>query len=254
MRYDFFVSQRLEISKNKAKELILNEQISLNQQFFKPSFDVKNFALTLLKVSELSQNELLQNENLSLNLLEKFFVSRAAFKLKGFLEELRLDIRGLNALDIGSSTGGFVQVLLEKGAQSVVALDVGSNQLHASLRQNERVHVLENVNLKDYETDARFELITCDVSFTSLLPLLGKIDTLAKDAIIVLFKPQFEVGLNAKRDKKGVLKDEKAILRARADFERACATFGWQLKANAASNLKGKEGNVEYFYYFEKRL
>lgn len=251
MRYDLFVSKKLNISKNKAKELILREQILLNNKFFKPAFNVAHYAFEKFKIEA---SELLSDERLSLLLLEGLFVSRAAFKLKHFLDTIRLDLKNKNALDIGAAAGGFTQVLLLKGVKSVLALDVGTKQFDENLRKDERVRVLENMNLKHFQSDIQFDVITCDVSFISLKKLVFKINELAKADIIVLFKPQFEVGLSAKRDKKGVITDTKAILKVRAEFEKECATLGWILKASATSNLKGKEGNVEYFYHFEKGL
>ena len=234
MRFDLFVSQSLKISKNKAKELIQNKQILLNESFYKPSFDVSAC------------------EVLNLKLLDEIYVSRAALKLRGFLEQISLDVRDKTCLDIGSSAGGFTQILLEKGAKSVTALDIGTNQLHQSLREDSRVKELSNTDLREFKSESKFELITCDLSFISLKNLLFYIDNLALKDIILLFKPQFEVGKEAKRDKKGVLKDEKEVLKARLNFEKESLKFGWILRECQLSSLKGKEGNVEYFYYFSK--
>ncbi|EGM5410050.1 TlyA family RNA methyltransferase, partial [Campylobacter jejuni] len=173
-------------------------------------------------------------------------------KLKKFLEENDIEIKHKNCLDIGSSTGGFVQILLENQALKITALDVGSNQLHLSLRANEKIILHENTDLRAFKSKEKFELVTCDVSFISLINLLYYVDNLALKEIILLFKPQFEVGKNIKRDKKGVLKDDKAILKARMDFEKECAKLGWLLKNTQKSSIKGKEGNVEYFYYYIK--
>ena len=226
MRYDVFVAKRLKISRNKALELIENKKITLNGNFLKPSFEL---------------NE--TDGELNLELLSEIYVSRAALKLKGFLAQLSLGLEGLNCLDIGSSTGGFVQVLLQKGVKNIVALDVG----------NARVKSLEGVDLREFKSEEKFDLITCDVSFISLLNLLSYIDSLAKRDIILLFKPQFEVGKEAKRDKKGVLKDEKSVKRARINFEKACFSYAWLLEKCEISSLKGKEGNDEFFYYFRKK-
>ncbi|TQR33872.1 TlyA family rRNA (cytidine-2'-O)-methyltransferase [Campylobacter sp. MIT 99-7217] len=252
MRYDLFVSKKLKISKNQALELIKNEALSLNLRHFKPSFNIKNYAKSLF-AKDFSQEELLSLKELNLKLKTKLYVSRAALKLKAFLEEIKIEVKNKACLDIGSSTGGFVQVLLEKEVKSVLALDVGKNQLHSSLRQDPRIRVAENTDLRAFESKEKFELITCDVSFISLLNLIFYIDELASKDIILLFKPQFEVGKEAKRDKKGVLKDEKAILKARAKFEEECAKTGWVLEHCEISAIKGKEGNAEYFYHYAKK-
>ncbi|MBS4240893.1 TlyA family RNA methyltransferase [Campylobacter vulpis] len=236
LRYDLFVAKRLKISRNKALELIQNQKVALNGNFLKPSFVLDE-----------------TDEELNLELLSEIYVSRAAIKLRDFLEKLPLQLEGLECLDIGSSTGGFVQILLENGVKSVVALDVGKNQLHQNLRQDIRVKSLENMDLREFKSDVKFDLITCDVSFISLLNLLSYIDNLAKRDIVLLFKPQFEVGKEAKRDKKGVLKDEKSLKKARINFEKACFSYAWILEKCELSSLKGKEGNDEFFYHFRKK-
>lgn len=113
MRFDFFVSKRLNISRNKALELIENEEILLNGKSFKASFDVKNFLENLKKTQDLNPEDILLANELKLDLLSEIYVSRAALKLKKFLEENDIEIKHKNCLDIGSSTGGFVQILLE---------------------------------------------------------------------------------------------------------------------------------------------
>ena len=182
----------------------------------------------------------------------KEYVSRAAFKLSAFLEELSLDLEGMNALDIGSSTGGFTQVLLEQGVLHVSCVDVGSEQLHHSLRSDGRVSVYENQDIREFESSEKFDLVTSDVAFISLLKILDAVDRLASDKIILLFKPQFEVGREVKRDKNGVVTDEKAVQKAMISFEDACSIKGWKLLLKSASKLTGKEGNLEYCYCYVK--
>ncbi|WP_366125021.1 SAM-dependent methyltransferase, partial [uncultured Campylobacter sp.] len=142
-----------------------------------------------------------------------------------------LNLAGADVLDVGSSTGGFVQILLQRGAKSVTALDVGSSQLSEILRRDPRVIVRENTDIREFASEKKFDLITCDVSFISLNLILKSLTSLAKSALIVLFKPQFEVGAEAKRNKKGVLKDEKAARGARMKFERLCAELGLAARA-----------------------
>ncbi|TKX31818.1 23S rRNA (cytidine-2'-O)-methyltransferase TlyA [Campylobacter estrildidarum] len=249
MRYDLFVAKRLNISRNKALELIENEEILLNSKIFKSSFNIKN----LFKNNTLSEEEILSSKELNLEPLSKTYVSRAALKLKNFLQDKDIDIRDKICLDIGSSTGGFVQILLENQALKVVALDVGDNQLHSSLRDNAKIKIVENTDLRAFESKEKFDIITCDVSFISLHHLMFYIDSLALKDIILLFKPQFEVGKNVKRNKKGVVQDEKEIQKVRKEFEKACMRLGWVLKNCEESKIKGKEGNVEYFYHYCKK-
>jgi len=184
--------------------------------------------------------------------VEKFYVSRASKKLELFLDEYPLELMGKKALDIGSSTGGFVQILLEKGVKSVVAVDVGSNQLSENLKSDKKVKNFENCDIRNFDCDKVFDIITCDVSFISVLNIIKDIDRFAKDKIIILFKPQFEVGREAKRDKTGVVIDEDAINVAMQRVEKAAEKPGWKMIGKSRSKLKGKEGNVEWFYLFEK--
>ncbi len=234
MRLDSYILQKgLTNSRNKAKELIQNGKVLVDKKVItKPSFDVKD-----------AQIEILQ---------DIVYVSRAGYKLEGFLKEIDLDLKDKECLDIGSSTGGFVQVLLLNGAKEIVAVDVGSNQLHNSLKKEKIVKSFENTNIKDFKSSKKFDLVTCDVSFVGVEAILDDIDRLAKKDIIILFKPQFEVGKDVKRDRYGVVKDKKAIEFAKKRFESECFKRGWILKTKKNSVLKGKEGNVEIFYYYKK--
>ena len=163
-----------------------------------------------------------------------------------------LNLAGADVLDVGSSTGGFVQILLQRGAKSVTALDVGSSQLSEILRRDPRVIVRENTDIREFTSEKKFDLITCDVSFISLNLILKSLARLAKSALIVLFKPQFEVGAEIKRNKKGVLKDEKAVHAARAKFERLCTELGLAVLHSGACKITGKEGNQEFFYLLKR--
>ena len=185
---------------------------------------------------------------------EKFYVSRAARKLENFLAEYPMDFKGLRALDIGSSTGGFAQIVLENGVASLSCVDVGSDQLHISLRQNDKVTLFEETDIREFKSEEGFELVTCDVSFISILKITTDIDRLSRNAtdIIILYKPQFEVGKDVKRDSKGVVQDVDAIVRRKEAFEEAAKKLGWELKYQAFSKVAGKEGNQEYLYHFVK--
>ena len=163
-----------------------------------------------------------------------------------------LNLAGADVLDVGSSTGGFVQILLQRGAKSVTALDVGSSQLSEILRRDPRVAVCENTDIREFTSEKKFDLITCDVSFISLNLILKSLASLAKSALIVLFKPQFEVGAEIKRNKKGVLKDEKAVCAAQTKFEQKCAELGLVVLQTSACKITGKEGNREFFYLLKR--
>jgi len=183
---------------------------------------------------------------------EKFYVSRAAKKLELFLEEYSMDLAGKRALDIGSSTGGFVQILLENAVASVACVDVGSNQLHHSLREHEKVAIFEETDIRDFKSTEPFDVVTCDVSFISILQIIEAIDRLASADMILLFKPQFEVGRGVKRDSRGVVVNQEAIKEAIETFEAKTVELGWNLCYSTPSKLAGKSGNIEYIYHFKK--
>jgi len=234
MRLDNYIYNKgLSNSRNKAKELIKARQVKVDGVIVdKPSFEVEDVEVEILQ--------------------DIVYVSRAGYKLDEFLKSHDIDIKDKECLDIGSSTGGFVEVLLNKGAKSITAVDVGSNQLHKTLRENPKIDLYENTNIKDFQSNKVFDVVTCDVSFTGIETIISDIDRLSKDDIVILFKPQFEVGKEVKRDKRGVVKDKKAIERAEIKFESLIFPLGWKLIKKEESKLKGKDGNVEIFYHFKK--
>jgi len=185
---------------------------------------------------------------------EKFYVSRAAKKLEYFLEAYPMILEDKIALDIGSSTGGFAQIILERGVKSLSCVDVGSDQLHHTLRDQPQLTLHEETDIRSFESAAKFTLITCDVSFISILQILNDIERLAaEDAdIIILYKPQFEVGREVRRDSRGVVQNTQEIEKCQEAFITKTLALGWKLQHHAASQLAGKEGNQEYVYYFIK--
>ncbi len=235
MRLDsYLVENGLVESRTKAQNLIKEHAVSVDGKIIdKVSFDVA--------------------EGMTVEVADtQMYVSRAAIKLKGFLPHTEWNLSGLRALDIGSSTGGFTQVLLEEGVASVTCVDVGSDQLHGSLRSDARVSVSENTDIRTFEASEPFEIVTCDVAFISLEHILDAIDRLASRYIVVLFKPQFEVGREVKRDKNGVVKDDKAVGKAMIRFEDSCTLKGWKLVAKEIAHIAGKEGNQEICYGYVK--
>ena len=195
------------------------------------------------------------------------FVSRGgeklegAFSLWGDLEPLaslaRLDVRGETCLDVGSSTGGFTDCLLQHGAAYVMAVDVGTNQLAYKLRSDPRVWVRENFNarfMKASDLPRVPDVAVTDVSFISLKLILPPIeDVLAPGGrIVALIKPQFEVGRG--KAPGGLVRDEALRLEARDEIVRfARETLGLELLGLAESPIRGKEmGNIEYLSYWRK--
>lgn len=235
MRLDQYLLEKGFIdSRNKAQAIIKDGLVSVNGK-------------VLLKSScKISKDDVIEVQE------HKQYVSRAAHKLDAFLNELDLDLSGEVCLDIGSSTGGFTQVLLERNVKEVSAVDVGRDQLHHSIKDDARVTSYESCDIRKFESEKKFGLVVSDVSFISLLHILDDVNRLAEDKVILLFKPQFEVGREAKRDNHGVVLDVKAIENAMLKFEDVCLKMKWELIKKSPSQLTGKEGNLEYCYYFRK--
>ena len=180
------------------------------------------------------------------------YVSRAALKLIAGLDAFGLDPKGALALDVGASTGGFTQVLLERGAAQVVALDVGHGQLDAGLAADSRVTVLEKLNARDLTAEhlggRRPDLVVCDVSFISLKLALPPALALAAPGArcVVLVKPQFEAGREA-IGKGGLLRDPAEGERVAADLSRWLdGQPGWRALGTVPSPIEGGDGNREF--------
>ena len=175
------------------------------------------------------------------------YVSRAGHKLANALDAFAVDPAGLDCLDVGASTGGFTDVLLQRGAARVIALDVGHGQLHPRVRNDPRVTVMERVNAR-YLTELPFapQLVTCDVSFISVRVVLPPVLALAAPGwqALVLVKPQFEAG--RAEAPKGVVRD--ADVRRRVLHEIAAASTGWRARVAGVvdSGLPGPKGNREF--------
>ena len=183
------------------------------------------------------------------------YVSRGADKLAHALDALGLDPAGRDCVDVGASTGGFTDVLLQRGAARVAAVDVGYGQLHERLRGDPRVVVLERTNARELrELPFAPELVVCDVSFISLRLVLPPVLALAQPGweAVVLVKPQFEAG-RAEVGKGGVVRDVE--VRRRVVREIAEAALGWEGETVGAvdSGLPGPKGNRETFLHLVHR-
>jgi 23S rRNA (cytidine1920-2'-O)/16S rRNA (cytidine1409-2'-O)-methyltransferase len=181
------------------------------------------------------------------------YVSRGGFKLEAALKEMGILVEGRDALDVGASTGGFTQVLLESGAPRVVALDVGRGQLDWSLRRDPRVHVLEGVNARHLEPRMLPflpSIAVVDVSFISLkLVLPGVVGCLAeKGEVVALVKPQFEVG-RGRVGRGGIVRDPRLHQEVLEMLGRLAIDRGWGPTGLAPAAIRGAEGNQEYFVH-----
>jgi 23S rRNA (cytidine1920-2'-O)/16S rRNA (cytidine1409-2'-O)-methyltransferase len=184
---------------------------------------------------------------------ERTWVSRGAHKLIGALDAFGLPVDNRRCLDAGASTGGFTEVLLERGAGEVVAVDVGYGQLAWSLRTDPRVIVLERTNVRELTADAiggTVDLVVADLSFISLATVLPALTACASgDADIVpMVKPQFEVGKD-RVGAGGVVSDPDLRVDAVLGVARRAAELRWQTVGVTASPLPGPSGNVEYFLH-----
>jgi 23S rRNA (cytidine1920-2'-O)/16S rRNA (cytidine1409-2'-O)-methyltransferase len=183
------------------------------------------------------------------------FVSRGGEKLANALDALGLDVRGRDALDVGASTGGFTDVLLQRGAARVVALDVGYGQLHPRLRDDPRVSVLERTNVREL-TELPFapDLIVADVSFISVRTALPPALALASPRweALVLVKPQFEAG-RVDVGRGGVVRDRAIHARVLREVAEAAVGWGAETLAVVDSGLPGPKGNREFFLHLAER-
>lgn len=186
------------------------------------------------------------------------YVSRAGYKLEAALDGFAIDVRGKTALDIGASTGGFTDCLLQRGAAYVYAVDVGTAQLDERLRQDERVCCREQTNaryLHREDFDRTVDLVTVDVSFLSqrlLYPAIAEVLSLG-GVLITLIKPQFEVG-RAHVGKGGIVRDPngKLFRSILEDLTAEAKENGLQVRGTLPSPLPGGDGNKEYLAYFRR--
>ncbi len=182
------------------------------------------------------------------------FVGRAGLKLQSAAATLGLEFAGKTVLDVGSSTGGFTQFALRQGAKKVIAVDVGTDQLHPSLRGDERIELHEKTDIRDFWPAAgeTIDLVVGDVSFISLREILPHVAELVgpQDDIVAMVKPQFEAGQSGQKHK-GVIKNDRMRRDILQDFER-WALQHFKIIAKADSTIPGSKGNVERFYVLRK--
>jgi 23S rRNA (cytidine1920-2'-O)/16S rRNA (cytidine1409-2'-O)-methyltransferase len=176
------------------------------------------------------------------------FVSRAALKLKSVADKLNLDFHDKIVLDVGSSTGGFTEFALSRGAQKVIAVDVGTDQLHPKLRVSPRVELHEKTDIRDFLTPGKPDIILIDVSFISLreiLPHIAKNLTTRDTEIVAMVKPQFETGARVKNA--GVVKNDTERRKILHNFE-IWARQHFLIQDKKDSEVAGATGNRERFY------
>jgi 23S rRNA (cytidine1920-2'-O)/16S rRNA (cytidine1409-2'-O)-methyltransferase len=239
-RLDELVAERSGISRSQARALIIEGRVRVNGvPATKPGTSIRDGAA--IEVER-----------------PRPFVSRGGEKLDNALSEFGMNVRGMRALDIGASTGGFTDCLLKRGAAHVVAVDVGYGQLDWGLRNDPRVTVMERTNFRTLAADAfagePFDLIVADASFISLRTILARAASFLASGgeIVALVKPQFEAG-RARLGKRGVVRDpevHRAVLR---EIRDAMPELGLIPTALTASPLVGPAGNREFLLRLGRR-
>lgn len=239
MRLDQYITEKLQISKNKAQNLIKTGNIKVNlKTVLKPWFFV-NYAdkIDISKAEELN------------------YVARSALKLKWFLAENFLDLENKICLDVWASTWGFCQVLLEKNIWKIFAVDVWTSQLHSILKENKKIISIENTDIRKLQKIENIDFITCDVSFINLEKILESIvfQMSDKTKVLLLFKPQFQVW-KWFIDKKWVVKDKKIIEKKLSEFLKFCWEKWLQILKVENSKLAWENWNQEIFILLQKRI
>ena len=239
MRLDqYIVELGLADSRNMAQELIKEGSVSLNEEICnKPAKDIKKGT----RVSVVKKRQ---------------WVSRGGKKLFDALKSFEINVEGKTALDVGSSTGGFTQVLLQEGAEKIVAVDVGTNQLHQRLRNEPRISVLEQTDIRDVSSKLVdvFDLVVVDVAFISIEKVIRDIEVTAKKGgnIVILYKPQFEAG-KKNISKNGLVKKETEVQKMLSDFLNTLDQSSLYFVQRKNAYIKGKKGNQEIFIHLERR-
>jgi len=182
------------------------------------------------------------------------YVSRGGTKLQAALDRFGIDVVGRRAIDVGASTGGFTDCLLQRGAASVVAVDVGRAQLHERLRSDPRVEVRERTDVRELDPGAMgapFGVVVADLSFISLrtvmIDLLGLVD--AESSMVLLVKPQFEAGRADADRGRGVIRDPEVRRRALQEVHQSVCSHGAAIMEGMESPISGAKGNLEYLVH-----
>ena len=228
------VDRGLAESRTKAQALVMAGAVIVDEQRVnKPSELFQPNAMIRIKEDAASR-----------------YVSRGGLKLEAALREFQIDAGGLVCLDVGASTGGFTDCLLQHGARKVAALDVGHNQIDWKIRNDPRVEVREGVNARNLlaaDFDALFDLVVIDVSFISLTKILPAVVPLVTSGgrIVALIKPQFEVG-KGEVGKGGIVKDPAQHQRVVNEVNAAAESLGVSSGGVIESPIRGAEGNAEF--------
>lgn len=234
------VNRKLVESRSKAQELISSGAVTVNGKVQSKSS---------YTVSDTDEIKIADNEVLK-------YVSRGGFKLEKALDVFKIDVKDKVVMDIGSSTGGFTDCALQNGAKKVIAIDVGTDVMHKSLRENECVELHENTNIKDLSHDkfVGVDLIVVDVSFVSLERIVEKVNQEnVKVDMICLIKPQFECGKEIATKYGGMIKSKTVHKTVLNNVIKFFNKNNFYLKGLDFSPIKGGDGNIEYISHFSNK-
>lgn len=240
MRLDQYIVSRYGYSRNKSQQFIESGFVFVDANICnKSSYILSDWKIVTIKETE-----------------EREWVSRSAGKLIGFFRAIGVDrLVGKSCLDIGSSTGGFTQILLQYGASRVISVDVGTEQLHPSLREDSRVILHENTDIRTFSPWETYDIITIDVSFISLyeiIPVLSRFSHVGTQ-IYLLYKPQFEVWRSHLR-KTGVPKSETIIQSTLDAFCSWLVSENYRVENLLPAQVIGEAGNQEYMLHIGKDI
>ncbi len=229
-RADIYVKEYMNISRQKARELIENGAVSINGKVvLKPAAVVSD-----------SDNVEVKNADAVLK-----YAGRGGYKLEKALNAFSISVEGI-CIDIGASTGGFTDCMLQKGAEKVYAVDVGNNQLADKLKDDSRVVSMENTDIRKADIE-KADFISCDVSFISLTKIFEKVSELLNDdgCFVFLIKPQFEAG-RENIGKNGIVKNSKVHRKVIKNITECASEKGLFVNALTYSPIRGGDGNIEY--------
>jgi 23S rRNA (cytidine1920-2'-O)/16S rRNA (cytidine1409-2'-O)-methyltransferase len=231
MRIDQYLTQHFPYSRSRIHLLIADGSVSLlDKVFTKPSQNIdESTDPSLIHISDSIR-----------------YVSRAGLKLGHALGTWGINPAGMTCLDIGSSTGGFTDCLLQYDAAHVDAVDVGTNQLHEKLRNDNRVSVYEQTDIRNFTSDDQYDLIVCDVSFISLTHIITQLPRFAKNnsRCVLLIKPQFELGKEF-LDKQGIVRDDEKINQLITEISTFLSQNHYTDIQYVDSPISGGDGNRE---------
>ena len=267
MRLDQYLVLHHGLTRNKAQQLIATDLVCVNAKICnKASFQIGDSSIVTItadrRVEWVSRSaeklaEFIERLDMvsDVSVPQGYTFQYHSSEYSGEIQSKKLTIAGTNCLDVGSSTGGFTQVLLQYGATHIDAVDVGTDQLHPSLRSDSRVSSYEQTDIRDFATEkqSHYDIIVCDASFISLSMIIDAMLTLSNidTRMILLYKPQFEVGREHLR-KTGVPKDIKIVEANMTEFENLLTTKNTNILKKEKSSLIGEAGNQEWIYMIQK--